>query len=290
MSAAQPGWYADPTQQAEYRYFDGANWTDQVQSGTPVSPAPSLPLSAPAVTGAWWEQSASVSQPATTEAGQSFHDQNTVSIAARSASSQGVPLQQSVPVQQGVPVQSATPPPGNFPHYPQTSVPPQQQAGAVSAPSMRGSSYKISPVRQVVIVSGVLLQFAVISPWIILHTLGERIDTGNPWQSAPLLTYDLLQTDVPIGLIILAFFILASAVSSVMFMVARAHPADQIAIICSIFVLLICAAYVVRIATLFTGLEGFTELFPGPGLVLPVIGSLLVIGGCLGALVPSKSD
>ena len=154
---------------------------------------------------------------------------------------------------------------------------------------MRGISYKISPVRQVVIVFGVLLQFAVISPWLILHTFAGTIEAGSSSESASLLTYDFLQTDVPIGLIILAFFILTSAVSSVMFMVAKAHPADQIAIICSIFVLLICAAYIVRIATLFTGLEGFTKLFPGPGLMLPIIGSLLVIGGCLGALVPSKS-
>ena len=259
MSAAQPGWYADPTQQAEYRYFDGSNWTDQVQSGTPVSHAPTLSPSAAAVTGAWWEQSASVSQPATTAAGQSFHDQNTVSIATQSPSSQ------SMPVQQGMPVQPVAAWHGNRP------------------------SPQVSPYRKVVIGLGILLQLAVIAPWLIVQSISGVIEFGDSWEAAPLLTYDFAPTEIPIGLIVIGFFVLASAISSVVLMSTNAPAAGQLAILCSIFVLGICAAYVARTLSLITGLEGLTKLFPGPGLLLPIVGSLLVIGGCLGALAPSKS-
>ncbi len=276
MSAAQPGWYADPTQQAEYRYFDGSNWTDQVQSGTPVSHAPSLPPSAPEVTGAWWEQSASVSQPATTEAGQSFHDQNTVSIAARSLSSLSMP------------VQPATPQLGNYPQPLQVGVaPPQPQPAA----TWHGNqpSPQVSPYRKVVIGLGILLQLAVLAPWLIVQSISGVIEFGDSWEAAPLLTYDFAPTEVPIGLLVIGFFVLASAISSAVLMSTNAPPAGQLAILSSIFVLGICAAYVARTLSLITGLEGLTKLIPGPGLLLPIIGSLLVIGGCLGALSPSKS-
>jgi hypothetical protein len=36
----EPGWYADPNGRHEYRYWDGATWSDQVSDGGVVSTDP----------------------------------------------------------------------------------------------------------------------------------------------------------------------------------------------------------------------------------------------------------
>ncbi len=40
MTSPQPGWYADPQNAANVRYWDGSQWTDQVQPAQQAAPAP----------------------------------------------------------------------------------------------------------------------------------------------------------------------------------------------------------------------------------------------------------